>query len=114
MTDEKKPDALTDVMAGFGLLLRAAKTTVNRLPTERLERALADGAKEVQRAFVNVGETIEREILHREPGHEKPHQDPKDQAPTQAPKEATADAPPKEGNVDGRGPRVSSDDSKQS
>jgi hypothetical protein len=62
MTDEK-PDPLSDVIKGLGLLLRAARTTVERLPTKNLEDAVAETAREVGRAIENVASTVEREIL---------------------------------------------------
>lgn len=73
-----KPDPIEDVRKGLGLLLRAAKGAVERLPKGRVEELVVTGAKEVGRAFENVAATLEKQVLHR------------DQAPT--PK---ADEPPK-------------------
>jgi hypothetical protein len=65
MSDEKPnpPNPLSDVVKGLGLLFRAAKTTVEKLPKKNLEEAVLTSAKEVGRALENVGRTIEREVL---------------------------------------------------
>jgi hypothetical protein len=63
MSDEKPPNPLSDVVKGLGLLLRAAKTTVEKLPTKDFEQAVVTSAKEVGRALENVGRTLEREVL---------------------------------------------------
>lgn len=65
MPDEKPnpPNPLTDVVKGLGLLFRAAKTTVEKLPTKDFEEAVVTSAKEVGRALENVGRTLEREVL---------------------------------------------------
>lgn len=54
MADQNKPDPIEDVRAGFGLLLRAAKTAVARLETTRIE----DAVKEVGRAIENVADSV--------------------------------------------------------
>jgi len=65
MSDEKPnpPNPLSDVVKGLGLLFRAAKTTVEKLPTKDFEEAMVTSAKEVGRALENVGRTLEREVL---------------------------------------------------
>jgi hypothetical protein len=65
---DPKPDPLSDVIRGLGLLLRAAKTTVERVPTKGLEDAVIQTAREVGRAIENVAETVEREVLGRQRG----------------------------------------------
>ena len=67
MSDEK-PDPLSDVIRGLGLLLRAAKTTVERVPTKGLEDAVLETAREVGRALENVAGTVEREVFGRQRG----------------------------------------------
>jgi hypothetical protein len=62
MSDDK-PSAFEDVRKGLGLLFRAARTTMERLPTKDLEEVVATSAREVGRALENVGKTIEREVL---------------------------------------------------
>ena len=63
MTDNEKPNPLEDVRKGLGLLLRAAKTTVEKLPTRNVEDAVVTTAREVGRAVESVGRTIEREVF---------------------------------------------------
>jgi hypothetical protein len=65
MTDDK-PNALEDVRKGLGLLFRAAKTTVEKLPTKDLEEVVVTSAREVGRAIENVGKTIEREVFGKD------------------------------------------------
>jgi hypothetical protein len=64
MSDEK-PDPLSDVIRGLGLILRAAKTTVERVPTKGLEEVVLDTAREVGRAIENVATVVEREVRGR-------------------------------------------------
>jgi hypothetical protein len=63
MPDDDKPNPLEDVRKGLGLLFRAAKTTVEKLPTKDIEEVVVTSAREVGRALENVGKTIEREVL---------------------------------------------------
>ena len=67
MSDDK-PSPLDDVRKGLGLLFRAARTTVEKLPTKDLEEAVVTSAREVGRAIENVGKTIEREVFGKKPG----------------------------------------------
>jgi hypothetical protein len=60
---DDKPNPMEDVRNGLGLLFRAAKTAVEKLPTKDLEDAVVTSAREVGRAIENVGKTIEREVL---------------------------------------------------
>ncbi|MGH7297329.1 MAG: hypothetical protein ACRELB_20495 [Polyangiaceae bacterium] len=62
MSDDK-PKPLDDVRKGLGLLFRAAKTTVEKIPTKDVEEAMVSTAREVGRAIENVGKTIEREVF---------------------------------------------------
>jgi hypothetical protein len=64
MSDDR-PNPLTDVAKGLGLLFRAARTAVKRLPKQDLEEVVVSSAREVGRAFENVATTIEREVLGR-------------------------------------------------
>lgn len=61
----EKPDPLSDVIKGLGLILRAAKTTLERLPKKGLEEAVLETAREVGRAIENVAGAVEREVLGR-------------------------------------------------
>jgi hypothetical protein len=63
MADNDKPNPLEDVRKGLGLLFRAAKTTVEKLPTKDVEEAVITTAREVGRAVESVGRTIEREVF---------------------------------------------------
>jgi len=60
---DDKPNPLSDAVKGLGLLLRAAKTVVERLPTKNLEEAVVESAREVGRAIENVATALEREVL---------------------------------------------------
>ena len=62
MSDDR-PNPLTDVRKGLGLLFRAARTAVSRLPKGDLEEAVVTSAREVGRAIENVATALEREVL---------------------------------------------------
>jgi len=63
MGDDEKPDPIEDVRRGIGLLFRAARTTLEKLPTKDLEAAVVTSAREVGRVIENVGKTIERDVF---------------------------------------------------
>jgi hypothetical protein len=63
MADDDRPSPLRDARKGLGLLFRAARTAVGRLPTTDLEEVVMTSAREVGRAIENVAVTIEREVL---------------------------------------------------
>ena len=63
MPDDQKPDPFEDVRKGLGLLFRAAKTTIEKLPTKDIEQVVVTTAREVGRAVENVGKTIERDVF---------------------------------------------------
>jgi hypothetical protein len=55
MSDEsKKPDPVEDLKAGLGLLFRAARGVVEKVPTDKLEALVKEGAKQVGEAFHKV------------------------------------------------------------
>src|SRR5579872_2199668 len=60
---DDKPNPLDDVRKGLGLLFRAAKTTIEKLPTKDIEEVVVTTAREVGRAVENVGKTIERDVF---------------------------------------------------
>jgi hypothetical protein len=64
MSDDK-PNPVADVLKGLGLIFRAAKTTVEKLPTKDLEQVVVTSAREVGRAIENVAATLEREVFGR-------------------------------------------------
>jgi hypothetical protein len=82
MSDDR-PNPLTDVAKGLGLLFRAARTMVGKIPRGDLEAAVVTSAREVGRAIENVASTIERGV--RGSGSDKKERppetpaDPKDQ-----------------------------------
>jgi hypothetical protein len=98
MSDDK-PKPVDDLKEGLGLLFRAAKGAVEKLPTDKLEDVAKDAVKEVGRAFESLGNEIDK-ALGRPPAKQ----------PSQPPPEATKDEPKHD---DGyapeppKGPRVS-------
>ena len=68
MADDK-PNPLTDAVKGLGLLFRAAKTVVERIPKKNLEATVVESAREVGRAVENVASAIEREVLGKRDDH---------------------------------------------
>jgi hypothetical protein len=109
MSDDK-PKPVDDLKEGLGLLFRAAKGAVERLPTDKLEKledVAKDAAREVGRAFESIGNEIEK-VVNRATGAQPPPA----ASPAEAP-EAKQDAEaPKEQYDDGyapeppKGPRV--------
>jgi hypothetical protein len=66
MSDEKsKP--VDDLKQGLNLLFRAAKGAVDKIPTEKIEGALKDGAKEVGKAFETVANEVDKVFQHGAP-----------------------------------------------
>jgi hypothetical protein len=84
MSDDR-PNPLTDVRKGLGLLFRAARTAVSRLPKGDLEEAVVTSAREVGRAIENVATTLEREVLGKKSRGEAPK--PGDAGPPPSPRE---------------------------
>lgn len=62
MSDEK-PKPVDDLKQGLNLLFRAAKGAVDRIPTDKIEGALKDGAKEVGKAFETVANEVDK-VFH--------------------------------------------------
>jgi len=60
--DDKKPDPIEDVRKGLGLLFRAAKGAVEKIPTKDVEQLVVTSAREVGRALENVAKSVEREV----------------------------------------------------
>jgi hypothetical protein len=92
MADNDKPNPLEDVRKGLGLLFRAAKTTVEKLPTKDVEEAVITTAREVGRAVESVGRTIEREVFggkERKEGDTKPEDAKADEPKADGPNDAT-------------------------
>jgi hypothetical protein len=78
--DEEKPNPIEDIRKGLGLLFRAAKTTIEKLPTGEIEEAVVSGAKEVGRAIENVAQTVEQQVF-RKPGARVPSEKPPEPPP---------------------------------
>ena len=90
MPDEpKKPDPMEDLRTGLGLLFRAAKTAVDEFPTEKIEEAVKQGARDVGKVFETVGEAIDEKVL----GRKKP-------PPSAHPPPENSPAPPNEPPTD--------------
>jgi hypothetical protein len=70
MSDEK-PKPVDDLKQGLNLLFRAAKGAVEKLPTDKIEAAVKDGAKEVGKAFEQVGNEIDK-VIHKATGSGPP------------------------------------------
>jgi hypothetical protein len=100
MPDDQKPDPIDDVRHGLGLLLRAAKTAIDKIPTRDFEEAVSTSAREVGRAIETVSKAIDREVF----GKKAPSAPPEVvvQAPSTdaAPAATTVDAPPAATTVD--------------
>lgn len=74
-------DPIEDVKKAFGLLAGAAKKAMSQIPTAKIETAVKDvaskiptqeienvvmtGAREVSRAFENVGNTIDEQFFNK-------------------------------------------------
>jgi hypothetical protein len=103
MSDEK-PNPFDDVRRGLGLLFRAAKTTVEKLPRKDLEEVVVTSAREVGRALENVGRTIEREVFGKkdeprtggEPPRPESHADDARKDPDTAQRPSTPSEPPED------------------
>jgi len=63
MSDEK-PKPVDDLKQGLNLLFRAAKGAVEKLPTDKIEGAVKDGAKEVGKAFESVANELDKAFTH--------------------------------------------------
>jgi len=67
MSDDK-PNPFDDLRKGLGLLFRAARTTIEKLPKTDLEEVVVTSAREVGRAIESVGKAIEREVFGKKEG----------------------------------------------
>lgn len=108
MSDKPKP--VDDLKEGLGLLFRAAKGAVERLPTDKIEDVAKDAVKEVGRAFESLGTEIEK-VVEKVSGSAPPAVQQQAQQPQ--PTQANAPAPPPVQYDDGyapepppKGPRI--------
>jgi hypothetical protein len=104
MSDEnsEKPDPIEDVRKGIGLLIRAAKSTLDQIPTRQIEDAVVSGAREVGRAIENVTGAIDKQLFRRDPASAPPETEVKEEPKPKPKPEDKGDAPPEEP----KGPRV--------
>ena len=100
---------MTDLKEGLGLLFRAAKTAVERFPTEKFEDVAKDAVREVGRAFETLGNEIEKVVGKAaglpDPPHMQPEQPPSTDAPAPTETDATNAAPTVEDEAP-KGPRI--------
>ena len=105
-------DPIEDVKKAFGLLAGAAKKALSQFPTEKIETAVKDvaakiptqeienavmtGAREVSRAFENVGNTLDEQFFKSKKSSPPP-------AESAAPKADNDQNPPPDAP---KGPRV--------
>jgi hypothetical protein len=116
MSDDK-PTPVDDLKQGLNLLFRAAKGAVDKIPTDKIEGAVRDGAKEVGKAFESVATEIDKVVTQattRTGSAPPPHAPPpgataagaegekKDEPPPQHYDDAYAPEPP----APGKGPRI--------
>jgi hypothetical protein len=65
MSDEKPGKPIEDLKQGLGLIFKAAKGAVEKLPTDKVEGVAKDAAKEIHRAFETVGNEIDKAFGHK-------------------------------------------------
>ena len=100
MSDDK-PKPVDDLKQGLNLLFRAARGAVEKIPTDKIEGALKDGAKEVGKAFESVANEVDK-VFHTGTGAPPPPEaktaeheaDAKNNAPPEHFDDAYAPEPP--------------------
>jgi hypothetical protein len=60
MGDDPKSKPLDDLKEGLGLIFRAAKGAVERLPTDKVEDVAKDAVKQVGSAFETIGSEVDK------------------------------------------------------
>jgi hypothetical protein len=114
MSDDK-PKPVDDLKQGLNLLFRAAKGAVDKIPTDKIEGAVKDGAKEVGKAFESVATEIDKVITNvtTRPGSAPPpHQPPPAATAAEAEAEVKKNEPPQHYDdayapePPGKGPRI--------
>jgi hypothetical protein len=101
MSDDR-PNPLSDVRKGLGLLFRAARTAVGKLDTTNLEDVVVTSAREVGRAIENVAMAVEREVLGKKDRRPPPSGGAGDSGPSDQAK------PPAESKKSDSGPSAGS------
>ena len=121
MSDDK-PKPVDDLKQGLNLLFRAAKGAVEKIPTDKIEGAVKDGAKEVGKAFESVASELDKaftNVTGRPASSPPPHAQQQQQPPAATAAEAEeaakkeAQPPPHyddayapEPPAPGKGPRI--------
>lgn len=100
-----KPSPVDDLKQGLGLIFRAAKTAVEKLPTDKLEDVARDAAKEVGRAFGSLGSELDKAFGKGASPHEPPPAPPSPAQEGAEPSEPAA-PPAAEEPAPPSGPRV--------
>ena len=95
---EDRPNPLSDVRKGLGLLFRAARTAASKLDTTDLEDVVVTSAREVGRAIENVAMALEREVLGKKDRRAPPSGRASEPGPSEQPK------PPDESGKSDSGP----------
>jgi hypothetical protein len=85
-----------DLKQGLGLLFRAAKVAVEKIPTDKVEDVAKDAAKEVARAFETIGHEVEKVISPNKKSSAPPPPEAKTDASGAG---TTGDAKPPEGEA---------------
>ena len=70
--DQEKPKPIEDLKQGLGLLFRAAKGAVEKIPTDKIEGAVKDGAKEVGKAVEAVANEVDKVFVKATSGSQPP------------------------------------------
>ncbi len=79
MSDEK-PKPVDDLKQGLGLLFRAAKGAIDKIPTDKIESAVKESAKEVGKAVETVAGQID-DAFTKVTGGSQPPTQPQGQVP---------------------------------
>jgi hypothetical protein len=109
MSDDK-PKPVDDLKEGLGLLFRAAKGAVERLPTGKFEDVAKDAVREVGRAFESLGTELENFVGKATAAPETPPAPDATEPPGSAAPNATAattdSSPSADSASEPKGPRI--------
>lgn len=68
---DEKSKPIDDLKQGLGLLFKAAKGAVDKIPTDKIEGAVKDGAKEVSKAVEAVANEVDKVFVKATGGGSK-------------------------------------------
>lgn len=68
---DEKSKPIDDLKQGLGLLFKAAKGAVDKIPTDKIEGAVRDGAKEVTKAVETVANEVDKVFVKATGGGSK-------------------------------------------